>query len=68
MEFASILEKELKDRNMTQCDLAIQIDVSIPCISNLIRSKHDPSIHTLMSIADVFDVSTDYLLGREEIK
>ena len=55
--------------NWTQVDLAKKLNVSKQSVSNWENDNIQPSIEQLVKIADVFSVSTDYLLGREhEIK
>ncbi len=57
--------KELRiKRNITQVDLAKQIDVKQETISAYESSKALPSADALIKIADYLNTSTDYLLGR----
>lgn len=61
--------KELRnERNMTQLDLAKLINVTSVSVSGYESGTRSPDIETLIKIADVFDVTTDYLLGRSLIK
>ena len=52
-------------RNWTQVDLAKKLNVSKQSVSNWENDNILPSIEQLMKIADIFSVSTDYLLGRD---
>ena len=57
--------KEIRiKRNITQVDLAKQIDVKQETISAYESGKAFPSAETLIKIADYLNTSTDYLLGR----
>lgn len=57
--------KELRiKRNITQVDLAKQIDVKQETISAYESGKALPSADALVKIADYLNTSTDYLLGR----
>ena len=57
--------KELRiKRNITQVDLAKQIDVKQETISAYESGKAYPSADSLVKIADYLNTSTDYLLGR----
>lgn len=57
--------KELRiKRNITQVDLAKQIDVKQETISAYESGKALPSADALIKIADYLNTSTDYLLGR----
>lgn len=57
--------KEIRvKRNITQVDLAKQIDVKQETISAYESGKALPSADALIKIADYLNTSTDYLLGR----
>lgn len=59
--------KELRvKRNITQVDLAKQINVKQETISAYESGKALPSADALIKIADYLNTSTDYLLGRIE--
>jgi len=65
----SIVLKELRSReNMTQSALASAIGVSLGAVGNWESNKRMPDYDTLNKIADYFNVSVDYLLGRETKK
>ncbi|MBQ6696941.1 MAG: helix-turn-helix transcriptional regulator [Lachnospiraceae bacterium] len=55
-----------KQKNICQKELAIYLHVSISTISNYENDVHEPDLPTLVKLADYFDVSTDFLLGRTE--
>ena len=59
--------KLLSDRNITQKQLADGINVSTGNISDWKSGRAKPSIEVLSRIADFFNVSVDYLVGRTEI-
>ena len=50
---------------MNQVELAKRIGVTKQCVSNWENDNVLPSVEMLVKIADVFNVSTDHLLGRE---
>ncbi len=52
--------------NMTQEQLAAQINVARATISGYETKDRQPSHEKLTSIAEVFHVSVDYLLGNED--
>lgn len=57
--------KELREaRNIEQKVLAIDLGVSQPTISDWENDKKQPSSKSAAKLADYFDVSIDYLLGR----
>ena len=53
-------------RAVSQVKLADKLGVKKQSISNWENDNIRPSVEMLEKIADFFDVSTDYLLGREE--
>lgn len=54
-----------KEKHMTQRDLAKMLAVSKVSISYYERGNRYPSVDKLVELADIFDVSLDYLMGRE---
>lgn len=62
--FGEILSELRKDRGMTQRDLAERLHVSVGTISNYENGAHMPDLEKLTELADLFRVTTDYLLGR----
>lgn len=59
--------KELRKRNnMLQKDLASLLKVSQQTCSNYEAGRHEPDQNSLNIMADYFNVSVDYLLGRSE--
>ena len=53
-----------KEKNMEQKLLAKVLGVSQQTISRWENNVVEPDIKSLIKIADYFDVTTDYLLGR----
>lgn len=62
--FGSILEELRKDRKMTQKELSEVIFVTTGTISNYENDRYLPDIEKLIMLADYFNVTIDYLLGR----
>ena len=59
--------KELrKQRHLSQVRLAIELNMNQNTISRYETGEHEADYQTLIAIADYFDVSIDYLLGRTE--
>ena len=63
-KFNKILKKLRKDNNMTQKELADKLDIARTTLANYEQGTRFPDKETLLSIADFFDVSLDYLVGR----
>ncbi|PHJ38058.1 hypothetical protein P378_12000 [Desulforamulus profundi] len=60
--------KELRvQHNMTQSDLARLLKVSPSTIGMYEQGRRDPDTDTINFLADFFNVSADYLLGRTDI-
>ncbi|MBQ7173298.1 MAG: helix-turn-helix transcriptional regulator [Clostridia bacterium] len=58
--------RQLRLQNgMSQVELARRMNVSKQCVSNWENDNVLPSIAMLTRLADLFQVSTDQLLGRE---
>lgn len=64
--FGEILIELRENKRMTQRQLAKIIHVTPGTISNYEKGVHYPDVEKLKDLADFFDVSTDYLLGRCE--
>lgn len=56
---------ELRERNrLSQTAVANRIGVTPALISAYEKTERNPSIDKLISLADVYHTSTDYILGR----
>ena len=63
-EFGDMLSELRHDRNLTQAELALELYVTPGTISNYESNVHYPDVEKLKQLADFFNVTTDYLLGR----
>lgn len=63
-QFGAKLAELRQDQKMTQRTLAEHLHVTPGTISNYENSNHLPDVEKLVDLADLFDVSTDYLLDR----
>lgn len=57
-----------KEKRVSQTELAKQVHVSQATVTAWETGKAEPSSSALNSLADYFNVSTDYLVGRSAIK
>ena len=55
-------------RNLTQAEVASALGVSSVVYSRYETGSRQPSIETLVQLADIFGVTVDYLLGRQDIE
>lgn len=64
--------KNLRDirtkRNLTQQAVADYLGCSSVVYSRYETEKREPSLDTILKMADLFDVTVDYLLGRREVE
>ncbi len=57
--------KELRlEKGLTQKEVAERLKVTHAAIGNYENGKREPQIDDLILLADFFDVSIDYLVGR----
>ena len=60
--------KELrKEFGLSQVELAMRMEVTKQTISNWENGNIQPSIDMLVGLANVFNVTTDYLLGLDDV-
>ena len=67
MDFGERLKQSRQDNSVTQEALAAHLNVRRPAISGYETKGKQPDYERLILIADYFDVSIDYLLGRTNI-
>lgn len=65
MMFANRLKMLRVEKGLSQAEVASIFGVSQQTVGVWERDKSSPNPEMLVKIADYFDVSTDYLLGRE---
>lgn len=66
--FSTRLSTLRKEKKLTQYSLAESLGFSRGQISNYEQGSREPDQDTLLKIADFFNVSTDYLIGKSNIK
>lgn len=54
------------DKGLSQKEMAEYLGISQPAYANYERQAREADYETLKKLADYFNVTTDYLLGREE--
>lgn len=68
MPFPEILRELREKKGITQQQLAATLNLSKNAISHYEKDINMPNLDTVQKIADVFNVSVDYLLGRTTIQ
>lgn len=56
-----------KQHNLTQNDLALQLQVTYQAISKWERNENLPDVFTLQKIAQIYNISVDELLGNQPL-
>lgn len=64
--FGKRLQQLRKSQRITQQQMADNLDVVLRTYQRYEAEDFQPSLGILIKIADLFDVSTDYLLGRDD--
>lgn len=54
------------DKGLSQKEMAEYLGISQPAYANYERQAREADYETLKKLADYFNVTTDYLLGRED--
>ena len=66
MTFSQKLKELRTEKRLTQDQLSEKTGLSHACIAMLEMDKRAPNSSTLIQLADFFECSTDYLLGRSD--
>lgn len=64
--FQERLIEQRKLNNITQQQIANYLQIAQPSYIRYENGSSEPSLEKLVKLADYFDVSVDYLLGRTE--
>lgn len=62
--FAQRLLELRKEKGISQAELAKQLQVSYSVVCYWETDRSEPTAPNLVKVADYFDVTVDYLLGR----
>lgn len=68
MTFGKRITMLQEEKNMSRRDIAKALNISYSSVSKYETDARFPDQETLKAIADVFQVSIDYLLGRTDIR
>ena len=63
MDFGSRLSELMKEHDISQAELAKNIDVSQRAVSKWINHQSEPTESSIVKCAQYFSVTADYLLG-----
>lgn len=66
MTFPERIVEIKKSRNLLQKDIAEAIDITVRNYQRYEKGEQQPTLPILVRLADYFDVSLDYLVGRSD--
>ncbi len=64
--FAERVKMLRKQKNIKQSELGEMVGLTYTAISDIERGRRTTTIEKLVAIADYFEVSIDYLVGRTD--
>ena len=64
MSLGETLRNLIEQQGITQKELAAKLSITPSALGNYVQNTREPDYHTLIKIADYFQVSTDCLLGH----
>ena len=64
--FQDRLRQERESNHLTQRDMAERIGITQPSYIRYENGKSEPTLENLVRIAEILDVSIDYLLGKSD--
>ena len=65
-KFAYRLKELRKEKKKTQVEMAEYLGIKTRAYQYYESGEHYPEVPNLIKLADYFDVTTDYLLGRSD--
>ncbi len=63
--FTKIFNELLSEKNLSYTALAKELNIPQTTISNWLNRGSKPNIEDLIKICDYFNISLDYIIGRE---
>ncbi len=67
MQLGNMLSELRQDKHLTQEELGKRLGISRSTIGSYEQDQSQPPYDVLLKLAELYDVSTDYLLGRTRI-
>lgn len=64
-DFGNRLRKLRENRHLTQTQVAVRLNISKSAMSGYENNIKTPSVDILIQLAQVYNVTTDYLLGLD---
>lgn len=66
LKFGDMLSERRNDKKLLQKDVAKMLNVTSTTISNYENGVHYPDLENIVKLADFFETSIDYLVGRTD--
>lgn len=66
LTIAEAFKRARAQHHVSQAEAAQAAHVSLTQYQNYEYGKHEPSVNTLIALADYYNVSLDYLVGRSD--
>ena len=66
MSFSDRIIQLKKERKLLQKDIASSVGLSLRAYQYYEKGQKEPTLSVLLRLADYFDVSLDYLVGRSD--
>lgn len=66
MNFTTRFQDLKKENNLTQTAIATKLNTTQQTIGRWLKGENEPDIENIISLANLFGCTVDYLLGREE--
>lgn len=66
MKLAERMRELRKEKNLRQEHLAVALDIGMATYCRYEQGKREPTASVIVRMADYYDVTTDYLLGRSD--
>ena len=67
-QFGTIMKNARIEKNLTQAELAEKLDISLPYIKDLERSRNNPSYEIFEKIIRYFNLSADAIIYPQKNK
>lgn len=68
MKLAERMKELRMERNLSQGSIAADLAIGIATYCRYEQGKREPTASVLCRMADYYDVTTDYLLGRSDTR
>lgn len=66
MKLAERMRELRKEKNLRQEDAAAELEISMSAYCRYELGSREPTASVIVRMADYYDVSADYLLGRSD--